>query len=119
MRGKRRRICFGPEDCCRDCFADSSGSVTRERWTSAGLKPYFNDFVVHEGHAYGFDGRILACIDLADGERRWKGGRYGQLLALADQDLLLVVSERGELALARTTPDRFEEMAAFRLPLAG
>ena len=61
------------------------GWTASERWTSHGLKPYFNDFVVHEGHAFGFDGRILACIDLEDGARKWKGGRYGngQLVAAA------------------------------------
>jgi outer membrane protein assembly factor BamB len=121
-----------------------------ERWTSNGLKPYFSDFVVHNGHAFGFDGRILSCIDLKDGTRKWKGGRFGQgqLVLLPDQDLLLVLSEEGELGLVSATPDKFtevarlpgiegktwnhpvvvrdtllvrndQEMAAFRLPVAG
>jgi outer membrane protein assembly factor BamB len=91
---------------------DSAWTVD-ERWVSNRLKPYFNDFVVHRGYAYGFDGTILAAVDLANGERKWKGGRYGQgqLLLLPDQDVLLVVAEDGDLALVKAAPDGFTEIA--------
>jgi outer membrane protein assembly factor BamB len=90
----------------------SRGWTAEERWTSNGLKPFFNDFVVHNGHAFGFDGNILACINLEDGKRKWKGGRYGngQLVLLPDQDLLLVLSEEGELVLVGATTDQFKEL---------
>jgi outer membrane protein assembly factor BamB len=103
-------------DLFRIAVAQADGGwKVEERWTSEGLKPYFSDFVVHRGHAYGLDAGTLACIDLKDGARKWAGGSYGsgQLVLLPDQDVLLVVSEKGELALVGAAPERFTELAQF------
>ena len=94
----------------------TGGWTTTERWTSNDLNPYFSDFVVHKDSAFGFDGSGITCVDLKKGELKWQGGRYGmgQLVLLADEDLLLVVSEKGELALVKATPDQFTELARFK-----
>ncbi len=88
----------------------------KEEWTSRQLKPDFNDFVIFENNAYGFDGRFFICIDLATGKRNWKGGRYGkgQVLLLKDSGLLLVISEKGEAVLLKADPTSRQELAKFQ-----
>lgn len=95
-----------------------SGDVlkTDDVWTSRDLKPDFNDLVVFDGHAYGFDLAIFTCIDLESGRRQWKGGRYGkgQVLLLSEQGLLLVVSEQGEVVLLKADPKSLIELGRFQ-----
>ena len=77
------------------------------------MKPDFNDIVIHRGYCYGFDNAIFGCLDLKDGAQKWAVGRYGkgQVLLLAESDLLLVLSEKGELVLLRASPESFQELA--------
>jgi outer membrane protein assembly factor BamB len=85
-------------------------------WKERDLKPYFNDFVRYEDSLYGFDGDIFACVDLKTGKRQWKRGRYGagQVLLLADQGVLLVITEKGEAVLVAADPKEHRELAKFQ-----
>jgi len=84
-------------------------------WTTKNLKSPFNDFVLHEGYIYGFDNTIFACVDAKTGEKKWRKGRYGtgQVLLIADQGVLLVLSDKGKVALVAAKPDDFQELGAF------
>jgi outer membrane protein assembly factor BamB len=98
---------------CIQVTATDHGLAAKELWTSQRLKPDFNDFVIHDGYAYGFDNKIISCIDLRDGKPKWKGGRYGkgQLMLLADSDFLLVMGESGEVVLLQASPAGHQELA--------
>ncbi|MCA9020252.1 MAG: PQQ-binding-like beta-propeller repeat protein, partial [Planctomycetaceae bacterium] len=87
-----------------------------EVWIVTGLKPDFNDYVIYEGHAYGFDGAIFTCIDLKEGKRKWKRGRYGkgQVLLVKDSGHLLVIGEEGAVVLLKADPSGHEELATFQ-----
>lgn len=94
---------------------DEDGLMGEEVW-SMRMKADFNDLVVHDGHAYGFDGAIFACLDLEAGTRKWKGGRYGkgQVLLIADSDMLLIASEYGDVVLVNADPSGHTEVATFK-----
>lgn len=90
--------------------------MAQEVWTTKALKPYYNDLVVHGGHCYGFDGMFFTCVNLDNGKGKWKARGYGngQVLLLADQDLLLVLTEKGEVALVEANPNQHKELARFQ-----
>lgn len=93
----------------------SSPWSANARWSSRQLKPSFNDFVVTNDAIYGFDGAIFACVDLNTGKRRWREGEFGhgQVVLLADQSLLLVMAEEGDVVLLAADPKAHRELARF------
>jgi outer membrane protein assembly factor BamB len=91
-----------------------SGLTPREVWRNIRMKNQFASSVLHDGFIYGLDESILACVDASTGELRWKGGRYGYGQIMLAGGHVFVLTEGGELALVRATPERHQEI--FRVP---
>ena len=77
------------------------------------MKNKFTSSVLHQGYIYGLDEAILACLDAATGELKWKAGRYGYGQIMLAGDHLIVLAEDGDIALVRATPEKHEELARF------
>jgi outer membrane protein assembly factor BamB len=97
------------------------GWKDKEVWTTKAIKPYFNDLVVYDGHLYGFDNNFLTCVSLADGKLKWRERGYGngQVLLLPDQGLLLVLAEKGAVALVQANPTELKELGRIQQALEG
>ncbi len=76
-------------------------------WSSKrALRTKLTNAAVRDGYAYALSDGILECVSLADGERVWRDGRYDHGQVLLVDDLLLVVTEEGEVLLIEATPER-------------
>lgn len=94
--------------------ASGNGRLSvKEVWRNNRMKNRFTSSVLHEGFIYGLDESILASVDAATGELKWKGGRYGYGQVLLASGHLIVLTEDGDLALVRATPERHEELVRF------
>lgn len=99
------------------CFEiqDENGKWNiKRRWMSNRFRPKFNDFFVRDGHIYGLDDGILACMEVKTGTLQWRAGRYGYGQMLLVDDILLVITEDGDLVLVPATPSKPEPVATFK-----
>ena len=89
---------------------------TKDQWSTTDINPYFNDLVIHDDHLYGFDGAFFTCVSLNDGGKKWRARGYGngQVLLLADQGVLLILCEQGEVALVAARPDKHQLISKFK-----
>lgn len=87
-----------------------------EVWTTKRFRPYFNDYIIYEDYCYGFDGNRLMCIDVKTGEEQWKGDKRpgGQLLFVQDMELLLILTEKGEVMLVEAIPEQYTVVSQFK-----
>jgi outer membrane protein assembly factor BamB len=93
--------------------AEGEGYRARTAWQNTRMKNKFTSSVLHQGHIYGLDEAILACIDASTGELKWKGGRYGYGQLVLASGHLILLAENGELVLVAASPDSHQELARF------
>jgi outer membrane protein assembly factor BamB len=96
---------------------DAGRWSAKELWRNKAMQCKFTSPVLYQGHLYGLDDGWLACVDAADGKQKWRAGRpghYGHGQLLLSGDLLVILSESGELALVEATPERFRELGKFQ-----
>ena len=93
--------------------SEGGGFAVEEIWSNKRMKSKFNPPVLYKGHVYGLDEGILQAIDVRTGAQKWKGGRYGYGQVLLADGHLIVLSEKGEVALVKATPEGHRELAKF------
>ncbi|HEX6882869.1 MAG TPA: PQQ-binding-like beta-propeller repeat protein [Planctomycetota bacterium] len=106
--GERVFISSGYDHGC--ALVDLAGAEPKIVWESKVMRNQMSGAVPWEGHLYGFDDKVLKCIDL-EGKERWRTRGLGQgSLSIAD-GRLIVISEDGELIVAEAAPSEFKELA--------
>jgi outer membrane protein assembly factor BamB len=94
---------------------DEAGKFTCSAvWTSTSPRTKFSSAAVLGEHAYALDEGTLACVNLADGERVWRDGRYGFGQHLVVGDHLLIQTERGDVVLVKPNPQKLEEVGRIK-----
>ena len=84
------------------------------------MRNHFHTCMLIDGYLYGIDGdqqrpEGLKCMELASGQVRWHAPqvRYGGLIAAEGR--LIIVTETGELVIAAASPEKYEELARFKV----
>jgi outer membrane protein assembly factor BamB len=86
----------------------------QEIWRSIRMKAKFSNLTRIGDFVYGIDDGIMACLDLTDGSQRWKDGRYGHGQQILVENLLLILTERGAVALVEPNPVNLRELGRFQ-----
>ena len=89
------------------------GALTaKEQWHSDTMRNHFSSSVYHDGFLYGFDDKELKCLDARTGHEQWRKVGFGHGTLIYVDGHLVVLGDRGLLALVKATSERYHEVAA-------
>jgi outer membrane protein assembly factor BamB len=86
-------------------------------WEEREIFSHLSPGVISGGHLYIFSGQadrpggLFKCLDLRSGETRWRRDDLGIGSLKMAGDKLIILSEKGELIVARANPEEYEQLA--------
>jgi outer membrane protein assembly factor BamB len=85
-----------------------TGGKTELVWENKNIKNRMNASVLWQGYVYGVgeDG-LFTCLDVKTGEKKWSQPGFGQGSLMIADGKLLVLSEKGKLVCAQTSPEKY------------
>ena len=96
-------------------LVDFSGAEPKTVWENKFMRSQMSGPVLIDGALYGFDDMSLVCLDWKTGAKKWeeKSPKKGSLMAAGDK--LIILGESGRLAIAKATPDAYQEIAGAKI----
>lgn len=88
---------------------DDGTFAVEETWKAPVLRQTYGIAAYHDGHLYGFNGRIFTCVDAATGALKWRSREPGDgFLARVGSDLV-VLTKAGTLHVGAASPEGWTE----------
>lgn len=92
-----------------------------QEYANREMRNHFNNSILYDGHLYGFDGNSnlgrvvqLKCMNLETGKVAWVQRGFGCGSLMIADGKLLILSDKGTLALAEASPEGYQELARSR-----
>ena len=84
-------------------------------WTKKLMQNHYNGCILVGDYLYGFDNSILKCMRLEDGEEMWADRSVGKGSLIAAQGHLFILGEQGDFAMAKATPEGYQELGHMKI----
>ena len=95
--------------------AEGDALSAEEIWRSKVLLNKFQTPVLHRGKLYSSDQKALKCVDFMTGERHWRKRRVKHGTVVYANGHLILLTEKGELRIAKANPEGFKSSAKARV----
>lgn len=92
--------------------AENGSASIEEIWKSKAMQNIYTSSILRGDYLYGFDKGTLKCIELLTGEEKWKQRGFGVGTLIFADGHLIVLGDKGKLALVEATPAAYTEKSA-------
>jgi outer membrane protein assembly factor BamB len=104
-------------------LVDLTRSRPRALWESAYFSCQMASLVRQGDYAYGIQGQTggredqakLFCLEIEKSKKRWEMKGFGLGTIILVEDTLVILSDRGEITLAKANHFKFQELARFQV----